>query len=40
MEDLQKVLEEFSLSDLGFMGPKFTWSNGRPGDAFTQERLD
>jgi hypothetical protein len=26
--------------DLGFLGPKFTWNNGREGDDFIQERLD
>jgi hypothetical protein len=40
MEAFQRVLEECSLSDLGFCGPKFTWNNGRERNAFTQERLD
>jgi hypothetical protein len=40
MEDFQKAFEECRLCDLGFSGPKFTWSNGRDGEAFTQERLD
>jgi hypothetical protein len=40
MEDFQKALEDCHLCDLGFVGPKFTWSNGREGDAFTKERLD
>jgi hypothetical protein len=40
MEDFHRALEDCSLSDLGFSGPKFTWSNGRDGAAFTQERLD
>jgi hypothetical protein len=40
MEDFQKALEECRLCDLGFSGPKFTWSNGRDGEAYTQERLD
>ena len=26
--------------DLGFQGNIFTWNNGRPRDAFVQERLD
>jgi hypothetical protein len=40
MEEFQRVLEDCLLSDLGFSGPKFTWSNGRDGATFTQERLD
>jgi endonuclease/exonuclease/phosphatase (EEP) superfamily protein YafD len=28
------------LMDLGFCGPKYTWSNGRSGRDFTRERLD
>jgi hypothetical protein len=35
MRDFQMVLEDCHLSDLGFRGPLFTWSNGR-----TLERLD
>lgn len=40
MEDFQKVLEDCQLCDLGFIRPKYTWNNGREGDAFTKERLD
>ena len=40
MEDFQRALEDCHLCDLGFKGPKFTWNNGREGDAFTKERLD
>ncbi|XP_059428618.1 uncharacterized protein LOC132162402 [Corylus avellana] len=40
MEDFQKVLEKCRLSDMGFQGSKFTWTNGRTDNAFTQERLD
>ena len=36
----QRVLEDCGLYDLGFMGPKFTWTNGRSGEHFVQERLD
>ena len=36
MEDLLHC----GLIDLGFSGNKYTWRNGRPGDAFVQERLD
>jgi hypothetical protein len=40
MEDFQRILEDCLLSDLGFSRPKFTWSNERDDEAFTQERLD
>jgi hypothetical protein len=40
MEDFQRALEDCQLCDLGFKGSKYTWNNGREGDAFTQERLD
>jgi hypothetical protein len=33
-------LEDCGLSDLGFLGPKFTWTNGQQGGNFLQERLD
>jgi hypothetical protein len=29
MEDFEGVLEDCRLSDLGAVGPKFTWHNGR-----------
>lgn len=35
MEAFREVLEDWHLSDLGFVGPKFTWSNN-----FTKERFD
>jgi endonuclease/exonuclease/phosphatase family metal-dependent hydrolase len=28
------------LNDLGFIGPKYTWTNGRDNEEFTVERLD
>jgi exonuclease III len=40
MRDFEEVIEDCHLSDLGFIGPKFTWSNGRGGRALTKERLD
>lgn len=40
MEDFQHALLHCGLIDLGFSGNKFTWRNGRPGDAFVQEILD
>ncbi|XP_059434865.1 uncharacterized protein LOC132167846 [Corylus avellana] len=36
----RRALENCELSDLGFRGPKFTWSNCREEDEFTKERLD
>ncbi|XP_059428616.1 uncharacterized protein LOC132162400 [Corylus avellana] len=40
MEDFQSTLTNCNLMDLGYRGPKFTWNNGRDGEAFVQERLD
>jgi hypothetical protein len=40
MIDFQEALEDSHLCDLGFKGPKYTWNNGREGEAFTKERLD
>jgi exonuclease III len=40
MAQFREVLEECSLSDLGFMGSKYTWNNGREDDGFIKERLD
>ena len=36
----QRVLEFCELSDLGFSGPKYTWSNCRDSSDFTKVRLD
>jgi hypothetical protein len=36
----QQALEEGDLTDLGFVGPKFTWSNCQEGVALIRERLD
>ncbi|XP_028058205.1 uncharacterized protein LOC114262062 [Camellia sinensis] len=33
-------MDECHLTDLGFSGPKFTWTNGRHGLANIKERLD
>lgn len=38
--DFQQALADCQLVDLGFRGPKYTWSNGRGGAALTRERLD
>lgn len=40
MEEFRWAVEECGLSDLGFMGNKFTWCNNRHGKAFTKKRLD
>lgn len=40
MEDFQSALLHCGLIDLKFIGNKFTWRNGRPGNEFVQERLD
>ena len=40
MEAFQKALEDCDLADLGYHGPKYTWSNCREGGDFTKERLD
>lgn len=40
MEDFRSMMEHCRLNDLGFSGPRFTWSNRRHADLFTKERLD
>ena len=35
-----RALLDCHLNDLGFIGSKFTWSNGRSDDSFTKEPLD
>jgi hypothetical protein len=40
MKAFRDVLQDCSLSDLGFQGSLFTWTNGREGDDFIKERLD
>jgi hypothetical protein len=40
MEQFRAALEDCGLSDLGFLGPKFTWTNGQYGGNFMKERLD
>jgi hypothetical protein len=39
MQLFRDVLDECSFMDLGFTGPRFTWTNNRPAD-MTWERLD
>ena len=36
----REVLEDHHLSDLGYSGSKFTWSNCRQDAGFTKEQLD
>jgi hypothetical protein len=40
MESFQGTLEACGLSDLGFKGPKYTWSNCQEGLDLIKERLD
>jgi hypothetical protein len=40
MASFREALEDCGLSDLDYVGPKFTWSNRQEGDHFIQERLD
>ena len=40
MRDFHLEQEDCDLADLGYRGPKYTWSNYREGHAFTKERLD
>jgi hypothetical protein len=40
MVGFREAMEEWELSDLGFNGPRFTWSNRHTDNSFTQERLD
>jgi hypothetical protein len=39
MEAFQNTLDDCSLLDLGFSGPKFTWCNDRASGGITRERL-
>jgi hypothetical protein len=40
IQAFRQTLEECELTDLGFYGPKYTWSNCQEGDSLIQERLD
>lgn len=40
MQEFRIVLLHCGLIDLGFMGNRFSWNNGREGDAYVQLRLD
>ncbi|XP_062151970.1 uncharacterized protein LOC133860363 [Alnus glutinosa] len=39
IDDFRITLEECQLCDLGYTGPKFSWSNKRKDATFTKERL-
>lgn len=39
-DQFQTVLDICNFVDLGFTGPKYTWTNGRTGSALIKERLD
>jgi hypothetical protein len=40
MMQFREVLEECALSNLGYKGSKFTWTNCRHNGSFINERLD
>jgi hypothetical protein len=40
MEAFYNALDDCHLSDMGFTGPRFTWSNKLHDETFTQERLN
>jgi endonuclease/exonuclease/phosphatase family metal-dependent hydrolase len=40
MEAFRVALEFCGLEDLGFTGPKFTWSNKQDDGQFVKDRLD
>lgn len=41
MESFSKALQDSELFDMGYKGPKFTWSNNMEGLDFTKKkRLD
>jgi hypothetical protein len=40
IKNFQSVLTDCELADLGYRGPKYTWSNCQEGQALIKERLD
>lgn len=37
---LVETIQDCRLIDMGFQGPKFTWTNGRKGRGNIKERID
>ena len=40
VSDFREAVRDSKLTDLGYKGYQFTWSNGRFGSHFVEERLD
>lgn len=40
ISNFREALTDSGLEDMGFLGPKFTWSNKREGQSMIMERLD
>lgn len=40
IKKFQSILTDCDLADLGFRGPKYTWSNCQEGQALIKERID
>jgi hypothetical protein len=40
IDGFREAIEECNLSDLGYVGPKYTWTNYSGGVEFIKERLD
>ncbi|KAK2656633.1 hypothetical protein Ddye_009685 [Dipteronia dyeriana] len=40
MSDFREAMENSQLEDIGFQGPKYTWSNKKYGNGLIMERLD
>ena len=40
LENFRNTLDDYDLEDMGFLGPRFTWSNKRGGNSHVQEHID
>ncbi|KAK3225397.1 hypothetical protein Dsin_005259 [Dipteronia sinensis] len=40
LADFREAVEDYDLEDMGYMGPKFTWSNKREGVCLIMKLLD